>query len=257
MPTQNTEILHKIVALQSCIIEGRPIKAMLHKDKDFYREKTGADIIAIYVNENEKVNLEYVVEEHHVFKDLAERYIFCEKTLLWNDFVENCKSHFSLDRRYHHTKDMYELFKGVISHKNALTLSKKLPIQDVITMPLHDFDNKEVIGYVCFMFQKEVSIEITDLLDIKILFETLLRPLYDKQKNIIYSRCVRIDEHLKLLTEQEKRIAKKVLEGKSYPEIAEILNLSINTVKTHVKNIFKKYQINSKIELYNKLTVHS
>jgi hypothetical protein len=39
MPTQNTEILHKIVALQSCIIEGE-YKAMLHKDKDFYREKT-------------------------------------------------------------------------------------------------------------------------------------------------------------------------------------------------------------------------
>lgn len=257
MRTQNIEILHKIVDLQSCIIQGRSIKAMLHKDKDFYHEKTGADIIAVYVNENEKVNLEYVVEEHRVFKDLAERYIFCEKNLLWYDFAENCKSHFTLDRRYHHTKDIYELFKGLISHKKALTLSEKLQIKDVITIPLHDFDNIEVIGYACFMFQKELSIEITDLLDIKILFEALLRPLYDKQQNIIYSRCVRIDGHLKLLTEQEKRIAKKVLEGKSYPEIAEILNLSINTVKTHVKSIFKKYQINSKIELYNKLTVHS
>ena len=135
-------------------------------------------------------------------------------------------------------------------------LSKELQIKDVITMPIYDFSKKNEIGYVCFMYQKEVSIEITTLLDIKILFETLLRPLYDKHQNIIYTKCVRVDEHFKLLTEQEKRIVKKVLEGKSYPQIAEMLHLSINTIKTHMKNIFKKYQIKSKIELYNKLTIH-
>ena len=106
------------------------------------------------------------------------------------------------------------------------------------------------------MYQKEVEIKITELLDIKILFETLLRPLYDDHYSIIYSKCIRIDEHLKLLTVQEKRIARKVLDGKSYPEIAEILNLSINTIKTHMKNIFQKYQVKSKIELYHKLTSH-
>jgi len=106
------------------------------------------------------------------------------------------------------------------------------------------------------MYKKEVEIEITELLDIKILFETLLRPLYDDHYSIVYSKCIRIDEHLKLLTKQEKRIAKKVLDGMTYPEISERLNLSINTVKTHMKNIFKKYQVNSKIELYHKLTSH-
>lgn len=256
MSTQNTEILHKIIGLQSCIIQGRSIKAMLHKDKDFYRKKTGADIIAIYVNENEKVALEYVVEDHHHFKELAQKYIFSEKILSWDDFIENCRSQFLSDKRFHHTEDIYEMFKGLISHKKALMLSKELQIKDVITMPIYDFSKKNEIGYVCFMYQKEVSIEITTLLDIKILFETLLRPLYDKHQNIIYTKCVRVDEHFKLLTEQEKRIVKKVLEGKSYPQIAEMLHLSINTIKTHMKNIFKKYQIKSKIELYNKLTIH-
>ncbi len=256
MPTQNTEILHKIVSLQSCIIQGRSIKAMLHKDKDFYRKKTQADIIAVFVNETEKVNLEYVIEEHHVFKDAAQEYLFSEKTLDWDKFIENCKSRFGLNGRYHHTKDIYDLFKGLVSQKKALKLAKKLSVKDIVTMPIYAFDDKEIIGVVCFMFQEEMCIEITSLVDVKILFETLLRPLYDKEQNIIYSKCVRVDEHYKLLTEQEKRIVKKVLEGRSYPEIAEMLSLSINTIKTHMKNIFRKYQINSKIELYNKLTTH-
>lgn len=256
MSTQNIEILHKIIELQSCIIQGRSIKAMLHKDKDFYREKTGADIIAIYVNENEKVALEYVVEDHHHFKELAQEYIFSEKTLTWDDFMNNCRSHFTLDKRYHHTKDFSLMFKGLLSQKSAQKLSKELQIQDVITMPFYDFAKKNEIGYVCFMFQDECCIEISNLLEIQNLFETILRPLYDRQQNIIYSKCVRVDEEFKLLTEQEKRIVKKVLEGKTYPQIAEMFHLSINTIKTHMKNIFKKYQIKSKIELYNKLTIH-
>lgn len=256
MPTQNTETLRKIVELQSCIIQGRNIQAMLHKDKNFYRERTQADIIAVYVNENNKVNVEYIVEEHHEFKDLVEKYIFSKKNVFWDDFVINCKKHFYLDQKYYHTKNFSDLFSGFISQKKAFTFSKELQIKDAVTIPLYSFDNKEAIGYVCFMYQKEVEIEITELLDIKILFETLLRPLYDDNYSIIYSKCIRIDQHLKLLTGQEKRIARKVLDGLSYPEISERFNISLNTVKTHMKSIFKKYQVNSKIELYHKLTSH-
>lgn len=256
MPTQNTETLHKIIELQSCIIQGRDIPAMLHKDRDFYCKRTQADIIAIYVNENDRLNVEYIVEEHHQFKKLVEKYIFSKKNISWDDFVSNCKKHFTLDKRYYHSKNFSELFRGFISQKNALAFSKELQIKDAVTIPIYDFNNKEEIGYVCFMYQKDVEIEITELLDIKILFETLLRPLYDDHYSIVYSKCIRIDEHLKLLTGQEKRIARKVMDGMSYPGIAERLNISINTVKTHMKNIFKKYQVNSKIELYHKLTSH-
>ena len=256
MPTQNTETLHKIVSLQSCIIQGRNIPAMLHKDREFYSKRTQADIIAIYVNENDKLNIEYIVEPHHQFKDLVERYIFHKKNISWDNFVKHCKKHFILDKRYYHTKNFAELFRGFISKKKALAFSKELKMKDAVTIPLYDYDNNEEIGYVCFMYQKEVEIEITELLDIKIIFETLLRPLYDDHYSIVYSKCIRIDEHLKLLTAQEKRIARKVMDGLSYPEIAERSNISLNTVKTHMKNIFKKYQVNSKIELYHKLTSH-
>lgn len=253
MKIKDHEILHKIIDFQSCIIQGRNINAMMHKDRGFYYERTQADIIAVYVNEHGRANVDYIVEEHHQFKQLVEKYIFSKHCLLWDHFIKNCKDHFTVDMKYHHTKNLHEIFKGLISKKDALAFSKELKLKDAVTMPIYAFDNKEEIGYICFIFQKKVNIEITKLEEIKTLFETLLRPLYDDHFNILYSKCLRIDEHLKLLTEQEKRIVRQVLSGKSYPEIGEILNISINTIKTHMKNIFNKYQVNSKIELYRKL----
>ena len=256
MPTENIELLHKLVTLQACIIQGRDINAMLHKDKNFYKEWTQADIITIYVNENEKVNVEYVIEDHHLFKSLVEKYVFSKKSFKWEDFIRNCAEHFTLDNRYHHINDLYEIFKGLISKRKAQKFSKELHFKESIMMPIYTYDNKETIGYICFMFQKKVTINIDKLEEIKMLFETLLQPLHDKKYNIFYSKCVRVDEHLKLLTGKEKRIIKKVLEGKSYSEVAEIFNLSPNTIKTHMKNVFQKYQVNSKMELIHKLSTH-
>ena len=254
---KDKDILHKIIDLQSCIIQGRDINAMLHKDKNFYKKRTQADIIAIYVNEHEKVNVEYILEDHHVFKQLIAKYLFANHSFSWNDFIDNCNKHYTIDKKYFHSKDLFEIFKGMISKKNALAFSKELNLKDAVTIPIYSYDNKSEIGHACFIFQKDVNINIKKLEEIKTLFEILLRPLYDNRYNFIYTKCIRLDGHLKLLTEQEKRIAKKVLEGKTYPEVAETLNLSINTIKTHMKNIFNKYQVNSKIELYKKLNVDS
>jgi len=257
MELEDNKLLHKIIDLQSCIIQGRDIKAMLHKDKKFYQERTQADIIAVYVNEHEKMNIEYIVEDHHLFKHLVEKYIFSNHSFSWDDFIQNCEEHFTLDNRYHHTRDLYDIFKGIISKNKALEFSEELQFKEAVMMPIYAFDNKETIAHICFMYQKDARmIEIKNLEEIKILFQTLLRPLHDNDYSIIYSKCIRVDEHLKLLTEQEKRITKKVLEGKSYPEVAEILNISINTIKTHMKNIFNKYQVSSKIELFTKLNTY-
>jgi DNA-binding CsgD family transcriptional regulator len=253
MQIEDSKTLHKIISLQSCIIQGRNINAMLHKDKNYYHQKTKADFIAIYVNENESLKLEYILEEHHLFHDLAEKYIFTNNNLLWESFTKNCNDHFMFDNTYYHATNFHELFKGLISQKKALDFTRELKLKDAVTMPIYAFDDIQIIGYICFMFQKKVKIKIEELTETKGIFQTLLQPLHDKHYNIFYTKCIRIDENFKLLTDQEKRIVKKVISGKAYPEIAECLNISINTIKTHMKNIFNKYHVNSKIELYRKL----
>ncbi|PLX16649.1 MAG: hypothetical protein C0599_14740 [Salinivirgaceae bacterium] len=53
----------------------------------------------------------------------------------------------------------------------------------------------------------------------------------------------------KIITPKEREIIKLVVEGKNNQEIADNLFLSINTIKTHRKNINSKLQLNSTAEL--------
>lgn len=50
------------------------------------------------------------------------------------------------------------------------------------------------------------------------------------------------------LTEQEDRVLRLIAAGLSNPEIAEALVISVNTVKTHVKNIYGKLNVNNRDE---------
>ena len=51
------------------------------------------------------------------------------------------------------------------------------------------------------------------------------------------------------LSERELEIIKLLVEGKSYTQIAEELVISPHTVKTHIKNVYKKMHVHSKASL--------
>lgn len=55
-----------------------------------------------------------------------------------------------------------------------------------------------------------------------------------------------------LLTPRQKDIVAGIVDGKSYKMIANDLFVSIDTVRTHIKNIYKTLEINSKAELIRK-----
>jgi len=254
---QDQEILQKIIKMQSCMIQGKDLKVLLHKDRKFYLDKTDSDVITICMNEHEKVRPEYILENHRLFGHLVHKYVFENRSLDWDTFVKIHFPYLILNNKFFQTNDMYDIFKGLLTKREATSFNDELEMKNAIMMPIYDFERKNTIGILCYIFRREVEADIAKLEEVKKLFETLLQPLYDREHNIMYSKCVRVDEDYALLTEQEKRIAKQVLAGKAYPEIAKMLNISINTLKTHMKNIFNKYNVNSKIELYNKLNTHA
>ena len=56
-------------------------------------------------------------------------------------------------------------------------------------------------------------------------------------------------EQLNLLSIQERRVFNLLKEGKSNKEISQELNIGLNTVKTHISNIYSKLSINSRKEV--------
>ena len=61
-----------------------------------------------------------------------------------------------------------------------------------------------------------------------------------------------LHEHLKSLTEREEEILKEISHGFSPSEIAENFSLSITTIRSHIRNIYKKLEVNNQIQLLNK-----
>ena len=55
-----------------------------------------------------------------------------------------------------------------------------------------------------------------------------------------------------ILTQRETEVLKSLAEGNSYQEIANILFISHETVKQHLKNIYRKLGVKNKIQAINK-----
>lgn len=55
------------------------------------------------------------------------------------------------------------------------------------------------------------------------------------------------------LTERENGLLKQLAAGLRYKEIAEQLEISIETVRTHIRNIYQKLEVQSRTEALNKL----
>ncbi|WP_291146621.1 response regulator transcription factor [Flavobacterium sp. UBA7680] len=59
-------------------------------------------------------------------------------------------------------------------------------------------------------------------------------------------------QSLALLTVTEKEVLELLAQGLLYKEIADKKNVTIDTIKKHIGNIYRKLQVNNKIEAINK-----
>ncbi len=55
------------------------------------------------------------------------------------------------------------------------------------------------------------------------------------------------------LSPRELQVIQGLTDGLSYKMIADRLSVSIDTIRTHIKNIYRKLQVNSKTEVLNKV----
>lgn len=94
--------------------------------------------------------------------------------------------------------------------------------------------------------QKNIGVdELADAVRRAFMGETILSPEATRTLIHIAAAPSRTGQNL---TAREREVLKLIATGKSNPEIAHLLAISITTVKTHVSNILSKLDVSSRVE---------
>lgn len=67
-----------------------------------------------------------------------------------------------------------------------------------------------------------------------------------------FSLKEKANEHFQALSRREQEMLEELSKGFRYKEIADKLFISIETVRTHIRNIYEKLQVNSRIDALRK-----
>jgi DNA-binding NarL/FixJ family response regulator len=60
-------------------------------------------------------------------------------------------------------------------------------------------------------------------------------------------------KEMALLSQRERQVLEQLAKGYRYKEIADSMHLSIDTVRTHIRNLYEKLQVSSRTDALNKL----
>ena len=102
------------------------------------------------------------------------------------------------------------------------------------------------LGYLPYdEIENEIIPAITYVLQERVYVSPQLQPVITSYFNIVKTPVKKPD----LVTRQEYKIIALLTQGALYKEIAESLQISENTVRSHVRNIYKKLCVHSKIQL--------
>lgn len=106
-------------------------------------------------------------------------------------------------------------------------------------------------GATGYMFKEELY-SLDSILETLLNGGAFITPTIALRVVTFFRDMKRSEENFEDLTEREEEILKELSNGYSPKEIAETLKISIQTVRTHIKNIYKKLEVNNQIQLLKK-----
>jgi len=144
---------------------------------------------------------------------------------------------------------------GMNGLQGSKLIKSKYPSIEIVMFTIHDDSNRifealcnGAIGYL---------LKNTPLPQMKLSIEQIFSggsPMSPQiaRKVIEYFNPKGEKEPDSILTEREKEIVAGLVDGLSYQLIGDRMQISIDTVRQHIRNIYKKLQVNSKAEVIAK-----
>lgn len=133
------------------------------------------------------------------------------------------------------TKTMYKKLRKLDLKAKIILLSKKEIIVD-----FKKVYQRGVNGVIA----RELSIEELSILIVSLIKNFQLYHTTRKQHP---------NPYFSLLTDREKQILKLFINGLSYKEVGHQLDVRLDTVRSHIRNIYKKLNVRSKTEAVMKV----
>ncbi|MBD2705689.1 response regulator transcription factor [Spirosoma sp. BT702] len=142
-----------------------------------------------------------------------------------------------------------------LSGLNALPLIfDQMPDVDVVILTTYEEEDvilKALCSGACSYISKKASLpEIVDALRIVVQGGSYMSPSIAREivNHLMGGRISKAT----ILTDRQKEILEMLVDGKSYATISEQLFVSVETVRSHVKKLYKVLQVNNKTEAITK-----
>ena len=142
---------------------------------------------------------------------------------------------------------------GLSGDEGLIKIKEALPEVDVVMLTVHQDDEKIFKclknGASGYILKNAPLSEIKDYIDILSSGGAPMSPQIARKVVDFFQPHKKLETPL---TERENDVVNALVEGLSYKLIASKLDISIDTVRQHIRNVYRKLSVNSKAEVIAK-----
>lgn len=198
-----------------------------------------------------------IVEDNVKIRNLIQRYLDMQESMSCEvamDSVEDMLEHL----KEHEPPDVILMdiqLPGMSGIKGIGIIKKKYPETEIIMLTVYH-DSHKIFDSLC-AGASGYLLKHTSLPEIKESIENLMEggaPMSPQiaRKVIEHFNKPEPKKQKSDLTDREQDIVNGLVDGLSYKLIADRYDISIDTVRAHIRNIYKKLHVNSKAEVIAK-----